>query len=293
MPPGSLDPKLRRPWSSSPWTTGLCSERDRAMIEVCSFPRESGSARTRSPHRSAAAGWATSTAPGTRGSSRDVAVKVLPAKLAGDEERQRRFEVEARAASTLNHPNIVAIHDIGSHDGAPYVVQELLEGETLRERLDEGALSTRKAVDYALQIARGLAAAHARGVVHRDLKPANLFITRDGVVKILDFGLAKLTHERRRGERLGRHRPADDDPGHDPRQRPGHGGLHVAGAGEGAGRRSPLRHLRLRRGALRDGHRAARLQGRQRGRDDERDPQGGAPGDLDHRARSRPRVSSA
>ena len=125
--------------------------------------------------------------------ARDVAVKVLPAKLAGDEERQRRFEVEARAASTLNHPNIVAIHDIGSHEGAPYVVQELLEGQTLRERLDEGALSTHKAVDYALQIARGLAAAHSRGVVHRDLKPANLFITRDGVVKILDFGLAKLT----------------------------------------------------------------------------------------------------
>jgi tRNA A-37 threonylcarbamoyl transferase component Bud32/Tol biopolymer transport system component len=125
--------------------------------------------------------------------SRDVAVKVLPAKLARDDERQRRFEVEAQAASTLNHPNIVAIHDIGSHDGAPYVVQELLEGETLRDRLDEGALSTRKAIDYAVQIARGLAAAHSRGVVHRDLKPANLFITRDGVVKILDFGLAKLT----------------------------------------------------------------------------------------------------
>jgi len=127
--------------------------------------------------------------------SRDVAVKVLPAKLARDDERQRRFEVEAQAASTLNHPNIVAIHDIGSHDGAPYVVQELLEGETLRERLDEGALSTRKALDYSLQIARGLAAAHSRGVVHRDLKPANVFITRDGVVKILDFGLAKLTQK--------------------------------------------------------------------------------------------------
>ncbi|MCG6928132.1 MAG: serine/threonine-protein kinase, partial [Acidobacteria bacterium] len=125
--------------------------------------------------------------------ARDVAVKVLPSRLAKDDERQRRFEVEAQAASTLNHPNIVAIHDIGSHEGAPYVVQELLEGETLRERLDEGALPTRKALDYALQVARGLAAAHARGVVHRDLKPANLFITRDGVVKILDFGLAKLT----------------------------------------------------------------------------------------------------
>jgi Tol biopolymer transport system component/tRNA A-37 threonylcarbamoyl transferase component Bud32 len=125
--------------------------------------------------------------------SREVAIKILPAKMARDEERQRRFEVEAQAASALNHPNIVAVHDIGSHNGTPYVVQELLEGETLRERLDEGTLSTRKALDYALQVARGLAAAHARGIVHRDLKPANIFITRDGLVKILDFGLAKLT----------------------------------------------------------------------------------------------------
>jgi Tol biopolymer transport system component len=127
--------------------------------------------------------------------AREVAVKVLPARLARDEERQRRFEVEARAASTLSHPNIVAVHDIGSHDGAPYVVQELLEGETLRERLDEGPPPTRKALEYAIQIARGLAAAHERGIVHRDLKPANIYITRDGLVKILDFGLAKLIHD--------------------------------------------------------------------------------------------------
>ena len=124
--------------------------------------------------------------------SRDVAVKGLPEKRARDEDRQRRFEVEARAAGALSHPNIVAIHDVGSHEGIPYVVQELLDGETLRDRLDEGPLPTRKALDYALQIARGLAAAHDRGTLHRDLKPANIFVTRDGLVKILDFGLAKL-----------------------------------------------------------------------------------------------------
>jgi Tol biopolymer transport system component len=123
---------------------------------------------------------------------RDVAVKVLPASFSTDADRLRRFEHEARAAGVLNHPNITAVYDIGSHDGAPYVVTELLEGETLRSRLATGALSTRKALDYAIQIARGLAAAHEKGIVHRDLKPENLFLTKDGRVKILDFGLAKL-----------------------------------------------------------------------------------------------------
>jgi serine/threonine protein kinase/Tol biopolymer transport system component len=123
---------------------------------------------------------------------RDVAVKVLPAALASDADRLRRFEQEARATSALNHPNILAIHDLGTHDGAPYVVSELLEGETLRERIGATALPLRKAVDYGSQIARGLAAAHEKGIVHRDLKPDNLFITKDGRAKILDFGLAKL-----------------------------------------------------------------------------------------------------
>jgi eukaryotic-like serine/threonine-protein kinase len=123
---------------------------------------------------------------------RDVAVKVLPASFSTDADRLRRFEQEARAAGLLNHPNITSVFDIGSHDGAPYVVTELLEGETLRSRLAAGALSTRKALDYAIQIARGLAAAHEKGIVHRDLKPENLFVTKDGRVKILDFGLAKL-----------------------------------------------------------------------------------------------------
>jgi Tol biopolymer transport system component len=123
---------------------------------------------------------------------RDVAVKVLPASFSKDPDRLRRFEHEARAAGILNHPNITAVYDIGSHDGAPYVVSELLEGETLRSRLATGALVPRKALDYGIQIARGLAAAHEKGIVHRDLKPENLFVTDDGRVKILDFGLAKL-----------------------------------------------------------------------------------------------------
>jgi Tol biopolymer transport system component len=123
---------------------------------------------------------------------REVAVKVLPPALAGDEERRRRFELEARAAGGFNHPNIVAVYDVGHHDGTHYVVSELLEGETLRARLGEAPLPSHRALDYALQVARGLAAAHEHGVVHRDLKPENLFVTRDGLVKILDFGLAKL-----------------------------------------------------------------------------------------------------
>src|SRR6266567_3051617 len=124
--------------------------------------------------------------------NRDVAIKVLPASLSQDQDRLRRFEQEAQAAGALNHPNILAVHDVGMHDGSPYVVSELLEGEELREQLNDGSLPQRKALDYAQQIAQGLAAAHERGITHRDLKPENLFITTDGRVKILDFGLAKL-----------------------------------------------------------------------------------------------------
>ncbi len=124
---------------------------------------------------------------------RDVAVKVLPASFSADHDRLQRFSQEARAAAALNHPNILSIFDIGEERGAPYVVSELLEGETLRERLRNGPVSIRKAIEYALQVARGLAAAHEKGIVHRDLKPENLFITNDNRVKILDFGLAKLT----------------------------------------------------------------------------------------------------
>jgi eukaryotic-like serine/threonine-protein kinase len=124
---------------------------------------------------------------------RDVAIKVLPQAFASDAERLRRFEQEARAASALNHPNILGIYDISAHDGAPFLVMELLEGETLRERLRNGPLPVRKALDIAMQCASGVAAAHEKGIIHRDLKPANIFVTNDGRVKILDFGLAKLT----------------------------------------------------------------------------------------------------
>jgi Tol biopolymer transport system component len=123
---------------------------------------------------------------------RDVAIKVLPPEFAADPDRLHRFEQEARAASALNHPNILVVHDIGSHDGAPYLVSELLEGESLRARLQSGPLPPRRVVELAVQVCAGLAAAHEKGIVHRDLKPENLFITADGHVKILDFGLAKL-----------------------------------------------------------------------------------------------------
>jgi eukaryotic-like serine/threonine-protein kinase len=123
---------------------------------------------------------------------RDVAIKVMTAASSDDPERIRRFQQEATATGLLNHPNLLAIYDVGTFEGSPYLVSELLEGANLRERLDGSALPVRKALDYAQQITRGLAAAHDKGVVHRDLKPENLFITRDGRVKILDFGLAKL-----------------------------------------------------------------------------------------------------
>jgi tRNA A-37 threonylcarbamoyl transferase component Bud32 len=123
---------------------------------------------------------------------RDVAIKVLPPGFTGDAERLRRFVQEAQAAAALDHPNILAIYQIGQHGNAPYIVSELLKGSTIRDLLRNGPLPVRKAVDYAIQTARGLAAAHDKGIVHRDLKPDNLFVTADGRVKILDFGVAKL-----------------------------------------------------------------------------------------------------
>jgi Tol biopolymer transport system component len=125
--------------------------------------------------------------------NREVAIKVLPAAFARDPERMRRFKQEAQSVAALNHPNILAIHDFGEHEGSPYIVTEFLEGETLRERLRSGALLARKATEIGGQVARGLAAAHEKAIVHRDLKPENIFVTHDGQVKILDFGLAKLT----------------------------------------------------------------------------------------------------
>ncbi len=139
--------------------------------------------------------------------NREVAIKITsaPRYVSRDPDRLRRFQQEAQAAGALNHPNILAVHRFGSYSGAPYLVSELLTGGTLRETMNRGAMPARKVADIGVQIARGLAAAHEKGIVHRDLKPENLFITKDGQVKILDFGLAKLTqpqtdtHERPSG----------------------------------------------------------------------------------------------
>ena len=123
---------------------------------------------------------------------RDVALKVLPASFTNDPERLRRFEQEARAVAALNHPNIVSVYDVGAAGGVHYIVSELLEGETLRQRIMPTGMPSRKAIELAVQLANGLAAAHEQGIIHRDLKPENIFLTRSGRLKILDFGLAKL-----------------------------------------------------------------------------------------------------
>ena len=124
---------------------------------------------------------------------REVALKILPAAYSQDEDRLRRFQQEVRAVGKLNHPNVIAVYDVGDYEGSPYLVCELLDGETLRQRIEPHPLPVRRAIEYATQIAHGLAAAHEKGIVHRDLKPENVFVTKDGLVKILDFGLAKLT----------------------------------------------------------------------------------------------------
>ena len=222
---------------------------------------------------------------------RDVAVKVLPDDMAADPVWLRRFEREARSAGSLNHPNIVTVYDIGNADGAPYVVMELLEGQTLRDRLRSGALPTRKAVEIAAQIANGLAASHERGIVHRDLKPENLFLTVDGRVKILDFGLAQMRAAdqfagsgddvtglvfgtylggRQNDRALGvsvdaagnitvagrniRVRLRSRDPQRDnhPRHDRRDGRLPLAGAGARRGGRRAFGSLRIRRGSVRD-----------------------------------------
>ena len=127
--------------------------------------------------------------------NREVAIKVLPASFSNNEERLRRFELEAQAAGALRHPNILAIYDVSTHEGSPYVVSELLVGETLRDVMDGGLIPLDKVIDYAVQVVRGLSAAHEKGIIHRDIKPENLFVQTDGQVKILDFGLAKLIED--------------------------------------------------------------------------------------------------
>ena len=129
---------------------------------------------------------------------RDVALKVVNAALAGNPELVQRFEQEARVAGSLKHPNVVAVYDVGQHEGVPYFVTELLEGESLRQRMTRGRIPVQTALEWGAQLARGLAAAHARGVIHRDVKPENVFVGPDGQVKLLDFGIAKLAEARGR-----------------------------------------------------------------------------------------------
>ncbi len=219
--------------------------------------------------------------------AREVAIKVLPASFSNDPDRLRRFEQEAKAAGLLNHPNITAVYDIGSHEGAPYVVSELLEGETLRAVLAGGRLSPRKAIDYALQMAHGLAAAHEKGIVHRDLKPENLFVTKDGRVKILDFGLAKLTHaEEGQGEKTNLPTAAAAT---EPGVVLGTLGYMAPEQVRGTAGRRAQRHLLLRRDPLRDALGQARLPRRLRRGHDVGDPAGRSARPLRDEPESRPR----
>ncbi len=193
---------------------------------------------------------------------REVAIKVLPAELAANKERVARFEQEAQAAGALSHPNILAIYDVDTQGNILYVVSELLEGEELRDRLEQGPLSVRKAIEYAQQIVSGLCAAHEKGIVHRDLKPENLFITKDERVKILDFGIAKLTTSPQ-STNAGSHLPRNDNR---------YGRLYVARAGSRGSGRSPLRYIQFRRDPLRNADGKQGISWRFGRRTDERDP---------------------
>jgi serine/threonine protein kinase len=201
---------------------------------------------------------------------RDVAIKVLPAAFSTDAERLRRFEQEAQAAGALNHPNILVIFHISTHQGAPYIVSELLEGETLRERMAGAALPQRKALDYSLQIVRGLAAAHEKAIVHRDIKPDNVFVTNDGRVKILDFGLAKLTgaSDGTQSQTEVPTRKVNTDPG----TVMGTMGYMSPEQLKGAAGRSSFRHFFLWGNSLRNAFGQTRVPRRFDGGDDERDP---------------------
>ena len=171
---------------------------------------------------------------------REVAIKILPGNLHSDRRRIERFEQEARSASALNHPNIVTIYELGEVDGTSYISMELVEGEAVRELLASGSIPLPKVIQIAAQIADGLAKAHSAGIVHRDLKPENVMVSRDGLVKILDFGVAKLAPARGCGD-TG-HPPPADSSGHGH----GHAGIHVAGTGERARSGLPLRPVFLR-----------------------------------------------
>ena len=210
---------------------------------------------------------------------REIAVKVLSAAFAADPDRLHRFEQEARAAGALSHPNLLTVFETGLHDGGPYIVYELLRGATLRQLLDKGPPTLRKALDYGVQIAHGLAAAHQKGIVHRDLKPENLFVTEDGRVKILDFGLAKLRPALDAGVRSAEETASEIT-----------GAGAVVGTvgymspeqGAGTARGPPLGRLRARLRPVRARLGTAGVQGLERGRDPSRNPEGGAAGALDH-----------
>ena len=181
---------------------------------------------------------------------RFVALKVLPAEKMADPDRRRRFEQEAKSASALNHPNIVTIYDIGQADDVYFIAMEYVAGQTLDTLIGPKGLPLKEALNFAIQIADGLGKAHAAGIVHRDLKPSNIMVTPDGLVKILDFGLAKLVEKAEPA--LRPRRDQDDGPGaghrggHDRRDRR----LHVAGTGRGQTGGCPFGHLLLRVGPL-------------------------------------------
>jgi len=198
--------------------------------------------------------------------NREVAIKVLPVSFSADEDRLRRFEQEAQAAGALNHPNILAVYDIGTHAGAPYIVAELLAGQELRNELNDGALPPRQAIDYAQQITQGIAAAHDKGITHRDLKPENLFVTSDGRIKILDFGLAKLRPQR---SDVVSSEIATEKQMTDPGTVMGTVGYHVTGTGARTGHRLSFRYFQLRFDSLRNAYGTAGLPTRDiRGNDD-------------------------
>jgi eukaryotic-like serine/threonine-protein kinase len=203
---------------------------------------------------------------------RDVALKILPPEVAADESRRRRFEFEARSASALNHPNIVAIYDIGSEGDLFYIVSELVNGESPRTSLEHGPLPIPRVSDIGAQVADGLAASHSAGILHRDLKPENVMLTKDGRAKILDFGLAKQV-----SSAAGRRRPCGRH--HCSRAPRRHPGLHVARADHTATGRCPFRHIQLRMRALRNGDRPASIHRRHIRRDHalNRNGRGGTP----------------
>ena len=239
-----------------------------------------------SPAPSGRAAWGRCTGRRDARLGRDVAVKVLPAAISRTKTDRLRFEQEARSASALNHPNIVTVYDIGSSDEAYYIAMELVDGRTLRELVAGGSVPTRKLLPIAAQVADGLAKAHESGIVHRDLKPENVMVNKDGFVKILDFGLAKLVAPADGG---GSQLADARGTGHAPRHGDGDRRLHVARAGERRGRGLPLGPVLPGLDPLRDGDGQARLPEEDRRRDAVGDHPRGPRADRRRRTRRRRR----